>query len=180
MSVSGSSSTLNNTNTSGATTLSAAPDAAAREAKAASQENPDSIKGPGGLKYDEGAGGQAGHFSGTVTSQGYSGGPTSAQSLSGSSADAAPSYVSSVISDPAQSGKPHGKNITEGGFDNDPSKNASFNSDIGDKNDPGRLSENHFQRRTMESGNDAATSGPRQKGLTGDGQYDVLETDQEL
>ncbi|KAA6406893.1 MAG: 50S ribosomal L25 [Lasallia pustulata] len=197
LSVSGSSSTFNNTDTSAATTLAPAPDAQEREAKAAWQETSDSIKGPGGVKYDEGAGaqkdlssshsaeGQSGGSKSTQSSDshgagGQSGGSKSTQSTSGSSADPAPSYVASVNSEAAKTGKPHGKNITEGGFDSDPSKNASFTSDIGDKNDPGRAAENQFLRQTMESGNDAATDGPRQKGVTNDGQYDVLETEQNL
>jgi len=190
LSVSGSNSTLNTTDTSGATKLDPAPDAQEREAKSAWQETSDSAKGPGGVKYAEGAGGQ-GDFSGHHSQQGYVGGPSSGQQQqSGSgaqyntsegaySADPAPSYVSSGYSDPAQSGKPHGKNITEGGFDADPSKNASFTSDIGDKNDPGRAAENQFQRQGMESGLDAG-GGPRQKEITGDGQYDSLETEQNL
>lgn len=247
----GSSSTLNTTDTSAATTLAPAPNAQEREAKTAWQETPDNIKGPGGVKYDEGLGGQE-EFSGAHSAQGYSGGPTSAKlssggsaeekaggttsdtyassgsaedgsrggitaksslgdsaeekfgdttgaksssggstedkfgdttsakSSSGGSADPAPSYVASVHSDPAKTGKPHGKNITEGGFDSDPSKNASFNSEIGDENDPGRVAENQFQRQTMESGLDAAPSAPRQKEVTNDGQYDILESEQNL
>jgi len=90
--------------------------------------------------------------------------------------DSAPSYVHS---NQPTSGKPKGKNITEGGFDDDQSKNASFNSDIGDENDPGRAAENKFQREAAESAGDTG-AGPRQKSITGDGQYDVLEDDQGL
>ncbi|KAI9869910.1 MAG: hypothetical protein M1830_004934, partial [Pleopsidium flavum] len=90
--------------------------------------------------------------------------------------DLAPSYVQSAH---PTSGKPKGQNITEGGFDDDPSKNASFNSDIGDENDPGRAAENKFQREAAEAGADAG-GGPRQKAITGDGQYDLLEDDQGL
>lgn len=235
MSVSGSSSTLNNTDTSAATTLAPAPDAQEREAKAAWQETSDSIKGSSGAKSDYESGSQqkssgehsteeysggssgvksdsesgsqetssGGHStegssggssgakpdygsgsqqksSGSHRTEGSSGGSTSAQSSTGGSADAAPSYLSSAVSDAAKSGKPHGKNITEGGFDADPSKNASFNSEIGGENDPGRAAENQFQRQTMQSGNDAAPGVPRQKGLSDDGQFDVLETEQGL
>lgn len=92
----------------------------------------------------------------------------------GASVDPAPSYVTSVTS--AGHTKPKGKNLTEGGFDDDPKNNASFNSDIGTEDDPGRAAELQFQKRQ------AATvgSGPKQSGITGDGQYDVLETDQQL
>ncbi|KZF23657.1 hypothetical protein L228DRAFT_246490 [Xylona heveae TC161] len=73
--------------------------------------------------------------------------------------------------------KPKGVNLREGGFDSDSKYNASFTSDIGGKNDPGRLAEAKFQRAAAESGPDAA-GGPRQKGVSGDGQYDALNSDQ--
>ena len=75
-------------------------------------------------------------------------------------ADNAPSYVSSLKSDPAQTGKPKGKNITEGGFDSDPSNNASFNGEIGTENDPGRVAEQTFQNTTQSA---SGGVGPRQK-----------------
>ena len=192
LSVSGSSSTFNNTDTSGAATLAPAPDAAEREAKTAWQETADEVKGPGGQKYPEGLGGQDA-FDGQHNLDGYAGGSTSAKqelseklgndrvyqasgirgggtddvteegdkgSLDTTAADNAPSYVSSVKSDPAQTGKPKGKNITEGGFDSDPSNNASFNSEIGTENDPGRVAEQTFQNTTQSASGGA---GPRQK-----------------
>jgi len=86
--------------------------------------------------------------------------------------------VSSVVSDPAQTGKPKGKNITEGGFDEGDDKNTSFTSDIGDKNDPGRRAENEMQRMTQSS---SGSTAPRQKmGDSDSSQYDVLDTDQNL
>lgn len=144
------------------------------------------------------------NFAGTHNADGYTGGSANAQREVGDSGYApsgirggaapgseddgpntsssknagdAPGYVSSVQSDPAQTGKPHGKNITEGGFDSDDSKNASFTSDIGDKNDPGRAAEEQFQTTTQTS---AGGKGQPQSGLTKDGQYDALETDQSL
>ncbi|KAL8725141.1 MAG: hypothetical protein Q9166_007545 [cf. Caloplaca sp. 2 TL-2023] len=198
-SVSGSSSTFNNTDISGARVLDAAPDAAEREAKEAWREVPDEARGVAGQKYPEGAGNV--DFSGRHNVDGYSGGSSAAKSAVGDSgyapsgirggtapgtgddnssssmADAAPGYVSSVQSNPAQTGKPHGKNITEGGFDSDDSKNASFTSDIGDKNDPGRGAEEQFQTTAQTS---AGGKGQQQSGLTKDGQYDALKTDQSL
>ena len=219
---SGSSSTFNNTDTSSATTLAPAPDAAEREAKAAWQETADEAKGPVGQKYPEGAGGQSDiqpqpmdgqpsaglrkvtgpdanlngpglrGVTGPSSSMGSTGG---GQQYSGSGAksgptentykgdgksdvDAAPGYVASVVSDPAQTGKPKGKNITEGGFDEGDDQNASFNSDIGDENDPGRRAENEFQRTTQSV---SGSTAPRQKmGDSDNSQYDVLETDQNL
>lgn len=228
--VKGSSSNFANTDVSGATTLAPAPDAAEREARAAWQETSDELKGPGGEKYPEGAGGQ-GSFPGSHNADGYSGGPTWAkqelldQSRGsavrdardnsttndasrnpgetsdtnvgdgyGETSDAGGNYnrsedtasgstgtasenIASVYSETTPAGKPKGKNITEGGFDDDPSKNASYTSEIGSENDPGRVAENAFQRQT---GAVAGGGGPRQKDITGQGQYDVLETDQSL
>ncbi|CAL8575631.1 hypothetical protein XPA_001544 [Xanthoria parietina] len=238
-SVSGSSSTLNNTDISGARVLDAAPDAAEREAKEAWREVPDDARGVAGQKYPEGAGNV--DFSGSHNNaDGYVGGPSAAKREVGESgytpsgirggaapvgssglhddddddnytpsgirggaapgsggnddddnnnsgkdttssstkADAAPGYVASVHSVPAQSGKPHGKNITEGGseFDDD-AKNTSFSAEIGSKEDPGRAAEEQFQTTTQTS---AGGKGKPQSGLTKDGQYDVLETDQNL
>ena len=197
---SGSSSTFNNTDTSSATTLAPAPDAAERQAKAAWQENSDEVKGPGGQKYPEGAGGQSDIQAQPMDSKPPSGlrgvtGPSASMgSTSGSDnksaptentfnnkgddgkadVDAAPGYVSSVVSDPAQTGKPKGKNITEGGFDEGDEKNVSFTSDIGDENDPGRKAEGEMQRVTQSS---SGSTAPRQKmgGGGGEGQYGGLE-----
>ena len=68
---------------------------------------------------------------------------------------------------------PHGKNIQEGGFDSG-APNASFNAEIGGKNDPGRVALNEAQRKQAESGPDAG-AGPRQGGVSNDGQFDVLK-----
>ena len=110
-------------------------------------------------------------------------GSTSNQDTGAGNLDQTPSSGTARASDtrlaePSQ--KPKGKNLTEGGFDDDPSNNASFTADIGSDNDPGRVAEAAFQRRNAESGPDAGGSGPRQKEITGDGQYDVLEADQSL
>ncbi|MCJ1272419.1 hypothetical protein MMC21_000205 [Puttea exsequens] len=236
----GSSSTFNTTDTSNATTLEPAPDAAEREAKASYSETADEEKGPGGKKYPEGAGGQP-NFPGKHSQQGYVGGPTSAkvetadQSLDGGSgsagsteessgprgsierdlgstgasgssaseqpgsgsdaksapsdkgfttqgvsdAEAAPGYVGSVVSDPARTGKPHGKNLKEvSDFGESEGNNASFNSDIGGEDDPGRRAENDFQRMTQQS---SGSTAPRQGvGESDNSQYDVLDTDQKI
>lgn len=92
--------------------------------------------------------------------------------------DPAPSYVVSATSQLGRAGNPKGRNITEGGFDDtDASKNASFTADIGSENDPGREAEGQFQRRTNAVAGDI---GPRQGGISGDGQYDVLEGEKRL
>ncbi|KAL8829055.1 MAG: hypothetical protein Q9170_006328, partial [Blastenia crenularia] len=185
-SVSGSSSTFANTDTSGARKLDPAPDAAEREAKEAWREVPDEARGTAGQKYPEGAGSV--EFAGSHNADGYSGGPSRAQQEVGhsgytpvgmrggaaggddeavseenntsSKAEAAPGYVYSVKSEPAQTGKPHGKNITEGGFDSDDSKNASFNAEIGSKDDPGRAATEQFQTTAQTS---AGGKGARQE-----------------
>ncbi|KAL8673810.1 MAG: hypothetical protein Q9168_001775 [Polycauliona sp. 1 TL-2023] len=227
LSQSGSSSTFNNTDTSGARVLDAAPHAAEREAKEAWSEVPDEARGVAGKKYPEGAGSV--EFSGSHNADGYSGGPSDAKREVGetgytasgirggaapsgnysgedfddddnnndgytpsgirggaapgsnddesSKADTAPGYVASVKSDPALTGKPHGKSIKEGGPEFDEGKNTSFESEIGTKEDPGRAAEEQFQTTTQTS---AGGKGKPQSGLTKDGQYDVLETDQNL
>ncbi|KAL8637000.1 MAG: hypothetical protein Q9226_009173 [Calogaya cf. arnoldii] len=224
---SGSSSTFNNTDTSGARVLDAAPDAAEREAKEAWSEVPDEARGVAGQKYPEGAGNV--EFSGHHNLDGYSGGSSDAKremgesgyapsgirggaapagsgrgedfddddsykpsgirggaapgsddsgkDTSSSKADDAPGYVASVQSDPAQTGKPHGKNIKEGGSEFDEAENTSFSSEIGSKEDPGRAAEEQFQTTTQTS---AGGKGQPQSELSKDGQFDVLETDQSL
>lgn len=84
--------------------------------------------------------------------------------------------TSSSSSNPANTSGtagPHGKNISEGGFDSD-APNASFNGEVGTKNDPARQALNDFQRSQAESGPDAG-NGPRQTGITNDGQFDALK-----
>ena len=64
---------------------------------------------------------------------------------------------------------PKGQNISEGGFDSD-APNASFNTDIGGKDDPGRRA---IQQMDVPS----SGGGPRQEEVTNDGQYDALENE---
>ena len=130
------------------------------------------------------------------TDSGYSRGPTGPSSSAGTTgeqtsgsgaksaptenafAGSAPGYVASVTSEANQSGKPKGKNITEGGFDDDPKNNASFNSEIGSENDPGRKAEVDLQKVTQSA---SGATGPRQApGKSDESQYDILETDQQL
>lgn len=90
-----------------------------------------------------------------------------------SSAGTAPSYVDSQFIDAG--GRPKGKNLTEGGFESNDRNNASFNSEIGTKNDPGRAAELNFQRANADAAGDAGF--PRQKGVSGDTPYDSLDND---
>lgn len=80
MSVKGAQSTLNNTDTSGATVLHPASSGAEREKQDALGLGSDE-KGPAGVKYPEGAG-QA-DFDGSTNLDGYTGGPSSAKTSSG-------------------------------------------------------------------------------------------------
>ncbi|KAF3398576.1 hypothetical protein F1880_006334 [Penicillium rolfsii] len=181
--VSGNQSTLKNTDTSGATTLPSAPSSAFRE----DQQRQD--------KYPEALGGQA-HFPGAHGTA-YAGGSTAAKqemginkgeyaasehlpsqaAASGSSqykGGQAPSYINDVT-DGYQGQKPKGQNLHAGDFPAD-SNNASFNSEIGSKMDPGRAAENKFQRKNAESALDVG--GPRQKGVDSQNLYDSLKSDQ--
>jgi len=77
MGVKGSNSTLNTTDTSGATTLHAASDGAMREKQDAMGHGADE-KGVTGLKYPEAAGQPS--FDGAVSSEGYAGAPSNSSS----------------------------------------------------------------------------------------------------
>jgi hypothetical protein len=163
--VKGSNSTFANENTSGATRLDPAPDAEARLAQEDAKE--ERKLGSGATSYPSSAGGQSKGLAVENTEGSYETGGAS------SNAGTAPSYVNSqFIKDQAG---PHGKNLTEGGFESDDSKNASFNQEIGTENDPGRLAEEKMQRTNADAGGDAAM--PRQGGVTGDNEYSALGGD---
>jgi len=191
--VKGAYSTYANTDTSGATTLPPADSASTRQDYSDSS-NP---SGPGGEKYAEALGGQP-DFPGTTSPEGYVGGSTASKQGSSSAynttssssggqdsstddtsipqGEAAPSYIASQYIDP---GKPKGKNITEGGFDVDDSKNASFTSlekDAGDPEDPGRESVKKFEATNAQT----IGGGPIQGSESGDGQYGALGGDESL
>jgi len=167
--------TGNTTDTSGATTLNAAPDAEARQSQEAWSEQ-------GALNAGSGLGKDAGQGSTYTTPSDdaksgadASSGEYNTSTGSGTNTGAAPSYVNAGAGIVEDSQKPKGQNITEGGFSSD-APNASFNNDIGGKNDPGRLAEQKMQLHTAQSGGDAG--GPRQKGVTGDGQFDALSNNE--
>ena len=193
---------MNNTDTSGAKVLAPATSAAEREEMESLEQTPDEAKGSHGKKYPEGADGQSdipGHtldgkpasalrgVTGPSSSMGTSGQMAGSDNKSGptentfkgegaADVDAAPGYVGSVESEANKTGKPKGKNITEGGFDDDPSNNASFTSDIGTEDDPGRKAESDMQKMAQSASGGA---GPRQApGQSDNSQYDVLDTEQ--
>ena len=87
--------------------------------------------------------------------------------------------MSNVVSAPNLSGKPHGKNITEGGFDSDDKNNASFTSEIGSENDPGRKAEGDLQKVAQSA---SGGTGPRDGGKGGEegGVYGTLSEEQSL
>lgn len=114
-----------------------------------------------------------GHRSQNSNTDHDSGDKTSERSNKIPQGETAPNYVTPVIS--LGSGKPKGKNLIEGGFDDDPSNNASFTAEIGSGNDPGRLSESVFLQRQAES-----VAGGGGGGARGEGQYAVLEDEQGL
>ncbi|KAF2838413.1 hypothetical protein M501DRAFT_1032331 [Patellaria atrata CBS 101060] len=164
--------TTNNTDTSGATTLGSAPDAEARQAQEGWSESA-SLKAGGNLGKEGGVGP-------TYNTQGGSNsGSTPYNTTTGSGTNnggIAPTGAYSGSADGVLENQgvfaPKGKNITEGDFDSD-APNASFNSEIATKDDPGRAAENKFQRQNAEAGADAA--GSRKPAFAADGQYDNLD-----
>jgi len=73
-----------------------------------------------------------------------------------------------------KAGKSRGKDLTEGGFGGDDG-DASFNSNIGLKNDPGRLADLKYERANADAAGSAAM--PKQRGVTGDNEYNALRSD---
>lgn len=129
------SSTTNTTDTSGATVLDAAPDAEARQAtegwsESASLDAGKNLGNSGGKPYNTSTG-------------------------SGANVGDAPTYTASNTLQ--GEGNPAGKNLKEGGFDSD-GPNASFKTDIGGKNDPGRVALDGFQKSNAEAIIDAGSS----------------------
>ena len=66
--------------------------------------------------------------------------------------------------------QPKGKNITEGGFDSS-APNASYTTDIGGKNDPGRVALGQMEEENTPF---AGGAGPKDGKVSNDGQYDTL------
>jgi len=147
--------TTNNYDTASAKVLNSAPDAEARMATEEWSENAALKAGRGLSSSDENGGGES-----------YSKSSGSNESASYDSAAASGAY-----DDPPKS-KPHGKDITEGGFD-DSAPNASFNQDIGGKNDPGRLAEQQFAASNARNAATAGFEGGREE--TEVGSFDQLE-----
>ncbi|RAK98571.1 uncharacterized protein BO80DRAFT_411968 [Aspergillus ibericus CBS 121593] len=90
-------------------------------------------------------------------------------------AGAAPSYTEDVTSHLGNT-KPKGANLKEGDIPDD-APNASYTTDIGSENDPGRYAQARFQRKAAESGPDGTPAG-RQKGVDNQHWYQHLQSDQ--
>ena len=112
MSVKGNQSTLNTTDTSGATALPPAADSTEREKSDAQAQGAD-VKGVTGFKYPEGAG--KAEFSGHHSHEGYAGGAskTAGQASSTSGATGASDFGASTIS--SSTGGPDASQIRSGG-----------------------------------------------------------------
>lgn len=122
--------------------------------------------GSAATSYPDAAGGQSTALAVEDTTGSYqTGGVTS-------TAGTAPSYVDSQFVDQAG---PKGKNLKEGGFESNDRNNASFTSDIGGKNDPGRAAEASFQRVNAAGGGVPA----KQAGGTGESAFDALDRNAE-
>ncbi|KAL4934155.1 uncharacterized protein BDV17DRAFT_248497 [Aspergillus undulatus] len=180
--------TTNTTDTSAASKLPSADNARERG-------NPH-----GQSKYPEALGGQGDYPGAHVPETGYVGGPTAAkkdlglnkeypasekleQPQSQTQRNAAPASGSqrqTRSATAAQREQNYSSAAAAGQgserFPNDPKYNASFNSDIGSEQDPGRLAEQKFQRREAETV--AAAAAPAQKGTGDQTWYTPLNADQ--
>ena len=182
LSVSGSNATFNTTDTSGATELSPAPNSQSRDTANANNANAapsyESARSGGSFttnRNSEPGSNATSNNTSTSSATETSPAPNSQSRENATNADAAPGYVSSVYSAPTKSGKPHGKNITEGGFDADDSQNASFTAEVGSEEDPGRKAEGDFQKMSQSA---SGGTGPRQRtaeaGARGQGGFENL------
>lgn len=154
--------TTNTTDTSGARVIPAAADKEAREAQEGWSEQ-------GQLNAGRGLGKEAGvgptyNTSGGSAAAGLSGGqyPGSGQG--------ATAPEGAYVHDRTYEGGPHGKNIKEGSVPED-APNASFTTDIGGKNDPGRAALNKFE---ADSAPVAGGNGPQESQVSGGGAFDGL------
>jgi len=155
-------STASNTDTSGASTLDAAPDAEARMATEEWNESAQ-MKAGSGLGKDAGVGPT------------YNTPSSEAKGFDNESSSAGVAPYAMTHHENLSDLKPKGKNLEEGGFD-DNAPNASFKYDIGSKNDPGLAAEQKFARQNARSAGEAG--GPRDSEISGDGGYDALKDEE--
>jgi hypothetical protein len=157
--VSGKNSTLANEDTTNAETLlptSSGPDRADNQTVDSLEKDSSRVQG----------GRQTSDTTGTSTHTGNAAG----------NIDQAPSYISSQYAD---GGLPKGKNLTEvtGKFEGEDEnkQNASFGTDIGGPNDPGRLPVEEFANRAADGTNGGLAGVSTQKGGSSGTQFDTLE-----
>jgi len=153
-------SNTSNTDTSGARTI----DPAISKSERGAEDN--SSGGQSGLTGAQGLGSSAG---GVTYSSAGSGSGTGSSGSSGSGSGSSGSAFASSGS--GENERPKGTNITEGGFDSS-APNASFNSEIGGKNDPGRAA-----LGKMEAANEPGSGGTGRRefgAVSNDGQFDSL------
>ena len=155
------STTTNTTDTSGATVLNPAPTAEAREASEGWSEN---AQLNAGRELGSGAGPT---FSATASGGGSGGLPP----VSSGQGAAAPSYASHPAPSMGDNFMPKGQNLQEGGVPTD-APNASFTTDIGGQNDPGRAALGGFEAGNVPVSGGA---GARDQKVTGEGQYSNLD-----
>ncbi|KAI1330123.1 hypothetical protein F5Y16DRAFT_364116 [Xylariaceae sp. FL0255] len=87
----------------------------------------------------------------------------------------APSYVQNQFH--RDTAGPHGKNLTEDpNMTEDSGKNASFNAEIGSKDDPSLLAE---QKMNMRNSDVVGSSGGREVGIDNKTPYDVLGNEED-
>ncbi|KAL4779470.1 hypothetical protein BJX76DRAFT_340699 [Aspergillus varians] len=179
--------TTNTTDTSAATKLPPASSARDRGQTHGQQKYPDAL------------GGQADYPGAHVPESGYVGGSTAAKKDLGidkheyaaSEKLQSQPQPKSQTRAPASGSVPQTRSATaaqkkqdyssaaagqDSEFPDDPKYNASFNSEIGSEEDPGRLAEQKFQRREAETL--AAAAAPAQKSSGGQTWYQPLSNDQ--
>jgi hypothetical protein len=140
------STTTNTKDTSNATVLEAAPNAAARGSEGAESASHAGGKTTGTGPTASSAGGGISSLGSSIGGVSVSGGSDGSDSSSGSRGTSSRSGTAST-----GASKPKGTNITEGGFDSD-APNASFNNDVGGENDPGRVAEQQMANATAKAG----------------------------
>jgi len=164
-------STAANTDISGATTLSPAPDAEARLATEEWDENANLNAASRGLGSNSSYGeSESGYSSKTKGEYNTTGGTGSVHTVG-----TAPSGQSRNIDSSSQ--KPAGSNLQEGGFD-EGAPNASY-AEVGSSRDPSRFTENEFERRNAEGLVAEGSMGSRSGGVTDQGQYGQLDREED-
>ncbi|CAI7614064.1 unnamed protein product [Penicillium glandicola] len=161
MGVSGNQSTVKNVNTSASIKLPSAPFGALRQDRHEEQKYPECVVGQG-------------NFPGThLDNTGYSGGSTAAKKEMGIKAG---EYSTASSSGGGSQSNEVISNIEKGGFPPDDAENASFKSELGSGQDPGRDAIRQFQHSNAHSANESARA--HQKDMDTHTPYEHLQSDQ--